>query len=139
MNTTAEEEIGGWYLDNGATHHMTGCRELFTDLDGDMCSSVWFGDVSKVAIQGVCSIVFEGKNGEQWVLDGIFYILVLQSSILSLGRLDKDGLEVKIKDGMLRIWDQHGRLMLKVLRSPNFLYIHHFNTAKPRRPAQAGG
>jgi hypothetical protein len=29
---------------------MTGRRELFTDLDGDMRSSVQFGDVSKVAI-----------------------------------------------------------------------------------------
>ena len=63
----------------------------------------------------------------------------LQSSILSLRQLAKDGLEVKIKDGVLRVWDQRGQLMLKVLRSPNFLYIHHFNAAKPRHPAQAGG
>ena len=27
--------------------------------------------------------------------------------------------------------------MIKVLRSPNFLYTHHFNAAKPRRPDQA--
>jgi hypothetical protein len=81
---------------------MTGCRELFTDLDGDVRGSVRFGDASKVAIQGVDSIAFENKNGEQLVLDGVFYIPALQSSILSLGRLDKDGLELKINDGVLR-------------------------------------
>ena len=61
-----------------------------------------------MAIQGIGSIAFEGKNSEECVLDGVFYIPVLQSSILSLGWLDKDGLEVKISDGMLRIWDQRG-------------------------------
>jgi len=139
LNTSAEEEIDGWYLDSGTTHHMTGRREFFTNLDGDVCGSVQFGDASKVAFQGINSIVFEGKNGEQWVLHGVFYIPALQSSIMSLRWLDKDGSEVRIKDGVLRIWDQRGRLMIKVLRIPNFLYIHHFNAAKPRRPTQAGG
>jgi len=105
LNTAVEEEIDEWYLDGGATHHMIGRRELFTDLDGDMRSSMRFGDVSKVDIQGVSSIAFEGKNGEQWVLHGVFYIPALKNSIMSLGRLDKDGSEVRIKDGMLRIWD----------------------------------
>jgi hypothetical protein len=31
--------------------------------------------------------VFEGKNGEQWVLDGIFYIMAIQSSILNMPSL----------------------------------------------------
>jgi len=105
LNTAVEEEIDEWYLDGGATHHMIGCRELFTDLDGDMRSSMRFGDVSKVDIQGVSSVAFEGKNGEQWVLHGVFYIPALKNSIMSLGRLDKDGSEVRIKDGMPRIWD----------------------------------
>ena len=26
------EKMDGWYLDSGATHHMTGCRELFTKV-----------------------------------------------------------------------------------------------------------
>ena len=58
---------------------------------------------------------------------------------MRLGQLDKDGSEVRIRDGVSRVWDQRGRLMIKVLRSPNFLYTHHFNTAKLRNPDQAEG
>jgi len=54
LNVTADEEaIDGWYLDSGATHHMTGRRELFANIDGDVRGSVRFGDASKVDIQGV--------------------------------------------------------------------------------------
>ena len=29
------------------------------------------------------------------------------------------------------MWDERGRLMIKVQRSPNHLYIHHFVAAEP--------
>jgi len=44
---------------------MTGHRELFANIDGDVRGSVQFGDASKVDIQDVGSIAFEGKNGEK--------------------------------------------------------------------------
>ena len=118
LNTVVEEDIDEWYLDSGATHHMTGRRELFTDLDGDVSGSVRFGDASRVDIQGVGTIAFEGKNGERWLLHGIFYIPVLKNSIMRLGRLDKDGSEVRIRDGVLRVWDQRRRLRTSPDQSP---------------------
>jgi hypothetical protein len=42
---------------------MTGRRELFSDLDTTVHGSVQFGDMSKVKIQGVGSIMFQAKNG----------------------------------------------------------------------------
>ena len=47
--TGGGEKLDGWYLDTGATHHMTGRRELFTDLDTSSRGTVRFGDESKVA------------------------------------------------------------------------------------------
>jgi hypothetical protein len=29
---TNDDKIDGWYLDTGATHHMTGRREFFSNL-----------------------------------------------------------------------------------------------------------
>jgi hypothetical protein len=65
---SGEDKLDGWYLDSGATHHMTGRRELFTNLDCRARGTVKFGDTSKVEIQGVGSIIFEGKTGEHRVL-----------------------------------------------------------------------
>ena len=50
-NGSDDDRIDGWYLDSGATHHMTGRRE-FSDLDTDVGGSVRFGDSSAVEIKG---------------------------------------------------------------------------------------
>ncbi|XP_066351202.1 uncharacterized protein [Miscanthus floridulus] len=40
------DKIDSWYLDTDATHHMTGRREFFSDLDSSVRGSVKFGDTS---------------------------------------------------------------------------------------------
>jgi hypothetical protein len=124
LNTgTGDDKLDGWYLDTGTTHHMTGRRELFIDLDTLARGTVRFGDESKVEIYGIGSIIFEAKTGEHRVLHGIYYIQTLRNSIMSLGQLDEGGSKVEIEDGMLRIWDQRKRLLVKVCHSTNRLYI----------------
>ena len=41
---------GNWYLDNGASNHMTGDREKFQELDEAVTGKVRFGDGSTVQI-----------------------------------------------------------------------------------------
>lgn len=53
-----------WYLDNGASNHMTGDRSKFNHLDEKIAGKVRFGDGSTVNIEGRGSIVFKCKNGE---------------------------------------------------------------------------
>jgi hypothetical protein len=38
-----DDKIDSWYLDTGATHHMTGWREFFFDLDSSVKGSVKLG------------------------------------------------------------------------------------------------
>jgi transposase InsO family protein len=131
LNTgTGDNKLDGWYLDIDATHHMMGRRELFTDLDISARGTVRFGDESKVEIHGIGSIIFEAKTGEDRVLHGVYYIPALRNLIMSLGQLDEGGLKVEIEDGVLRICDRRKRLLVKVRRSANRLYILHLNAAK---------
>lgn len=39
-----------WYLDSGASNHMTGSKASFSKLDDDVTGTVKFGDGSRVAI-----------------------------------------------------------------------------------------
>ena len=41
-----------WYLDNGASNHMTGNLCLFTKLDERVTGKVRFGDDSRIYIKG---------------------------------------------------------------------------------------
>ena len=117
---------------------MTGRRELFTDLDCNVRGSVKFGDASKVEIQSIESIVFEGKTGEHRGLHGVYYIPALRNSIMSLGQLDEGASKVEIDKGVLRIWDRRGRLLVKVRCGPNRIYVLQLETARPLYLAAPG-
>jgi hypothetical protein len=47
---SSNDKPDGWYLNTDATHHMTGRREFFTELDSDVRGSVKFGDASGMEI-----------------------------------------------------------------------------------------
>ena len=90
-----------WYLDSGASNHMTGSKASFSELDDDVTGTVKFGDISRVAIQGRGTIIFRCQNREHRALTDVYYIPQLRSSIISIGQLDERGSEVLIKGGVL--------------------------------------
>ena len=118
----SKKEEGIWYLDNGASNHMTGERSYFSELNEKIKGKVKFGDGSCVSINGKGSILFEAKTGEQKLLRDIYFIPELKSNILSLRQATEQGCEVRMKDDYLTLQDPNGRLLVKVPRSPNRLY-----------------
>jgi hypothetical protein len=87
---SSNDKTDGWCLDTGATHHMTGRWEFFTELDYDVQGSIKFGDASGVEIKGVGSVIFIAESGEHKLLIGVHYIPALRNSIISLGRSHED-------------------------------------------------
>ena len=59
---TDKKEDGVWYLDNGASNHMTGERSYFSEINENIKGKVKFGDGSFVDISGKGSILFETKT-----------------------------------------------------------------------------
>ncbi|KAD4584276.1 hypothetical protein E3N88_21877 [Mikania micrantha] len=111
-----------WYLDNGASNHMTGNKEYLCELDEKTARKVKFGDGSAVEIKGKGSVLFQGRQGDQRLVTNVYYIPALCNNILSLGQFDEGGCKVVIKDGTLWLFEKTGAVLLKVARSQNRLY-----------------
>nr|GEU70482.1 hypothetical protein [Tanacetum cinerariifolium] len=112
----ATNESHVWYLDIGASNHMTGDKYKFKNLNEMVQGYMKFGNEIKVRIKGKGSIVFQCKNGEQQKLDEVYYIPDLCSNIISLGQLAVGGDEIKIKDPFLWVYNGTGKLLMKVHR-----------------------
>lgn len=128
---SSDEKIEGWFLDTRATHHMTDREEYFSDLDRGVQGSVKFRDSSAVKICSIGTAVFLAKTGEHKVLHGGYYIPALRNNIISLGQLDRSGARVVIDDGLLRIWDRQRRLVAKMARGRNQLYVLQMEVTRP--------
>lgn len=115
-------ETNIWYLDNGASSHMTGYKSKFMELNEQVRGLVSFGDGSTVRIEGKGSVVFESKNGETRVLDDVYYIPTHRNNIISLGQMSEQGNKIVIKGNLLWVYDKEDMLLMKVKRSPNRLY-----------------
>jgi hypothetical protein len=114
---------------------MTGDKEKFRELDEGVTGKVKFGDGSTVQIMGLGSVVFSCKNGDQWLLQEVYYIPRLCSNIISLGQLTEVGHKVIMDAEHLRVYDNSpARLLMKVRRTPNRLYKIELHQATPVCP-----
>jgi hypothetical protein len=119
LGPTEENDHSRWVLDTGATNHTTRSRDIFAELDSKICGTVKFGDDS---IEGRGIIILTCKDGGHRTLTGVYFILRLKASIMSLEQLDETGCRINIDRGMLRIYDEHGHLLTKVPRKASRLY-----------------
>lgn len=121
-NDSKQQENKVWYLDNGASNHMTGHRAKFVELDETVGGQVKFGDGSMVSIKGKGFINITCKNGERRTLNEVYFIPTLRSNIISLGQLSEEGNKVILDGEYLWVYNLYGKLLIKVKRASNRLY-----------------
>lgn len=111
-----------WYLDKGASNHMTGNLEYFSSLDRRVTRKVRFGDDSRIDVRGKGSILFISKDGKKKILADVYFIPDLRSNIISLRQATESGCDIRMKDDYLTLYDRDGNLMVRSTRSKNRLY-----------------
>nr|GEV59768.1 zinc finger, CCHC-type [Tanacetum cinerariifolium] len=111
-----------WYLDNGASNHMTGVREHIKELNEKVSGKVRFRDGLYIKIKGKDSILIECDDEKQRIISHVHYISDLKSNLLSLGQFTKIGCKVVMEDDELRLYDMDNKIFMKVTRQRNRQY-----------------
>ena len=66
--------------------------------------------------------MFDYGNGDQKLLNEVYYIPRLKKNIISLGQLTEDGNRVDMDGDILRVFDNSNTLLFKIKRTRNRLY-----------------
>jgi len=74
LGCVGDEQEQRWYLDSGASNHMTSSKAAFFELDDNVTGIVNFGDGLGVAIRGCGTIIFRCQNDEHHALTDVYYI-----------------------------------------------------------------
>ncbi|KAL8153796.1 hypothetical protein V2J09_011556 [Rumex salicifolius] len=78
---TAGDTDQVWYLDNGASNHMTKNLSYFVSIDRSISGKVRFGDDSRIDIKGKGTIALLNTDDKKKFLKDVYYIPDLRSNI----------------------------------------------------------
>ena len=81
-----------WFLESGVSFHMTGDKDLFTDLDEkDIGVHIEMGDDGRYSAIGIGTISFERESGKPFILKEVMHVPGLKKNLISVAMLeDKD-------------------------------------------------
>jgi hypothetical protein len=89
-----------WYLDSDASFHMTGDKELFSDLEEkDLKMHIEMGDDGRYSETGIGTITFHRELGKPFQLKDVMHVPGLKKNLVSVAMLEDRGYDVVFNDG----------------------------------------
>jgi len=90
----------GWFLDSGASFHMTDDKSLFNTLEEkDLWILIAMGNDEKYSVSGVGMVVFQREHGSRITLTDFKYVLGLMKNLVSIAMLEDKGYDVVFSTG----------------------------------------
>jgi hypothetical protein len=89
-----------WYLDSGASFHMTGDKEFFSDLEErDLKIHIEMGDDGRYSATGIGTITFQRDSGKPFQLKNVMHVPSLKKNLVSVAMLEDRGYDVVFSGG----------------------------------------
>ena len=120
-----EDHSTAWYLDSGASNHVTGNRKLLVDVKpAEQHRVVHTAGGQSLPVKGVGSVVIQLPNGEIKTIGNILYVPGLTKKLFSVGSITDRGLTVHFLPHACHVVDKNTRqVLIKGIRdSVNSLY-----------------
>jgi hypothetical protein len=88
-----------WYIDSGASSHMTGHKHYFNNLnERELGFEILLGDDYAYQPKGTGTVKFERESGKPLYLSNVLYVPGLKKNLVSVSALEDKGYEVSFKD-----------------------------------------
>ena len=89
-----------WFLESGASFHMTGDKDFFTNLDEkDLGVHIKMGDDGRYSATSISTISFERESGKPFVLKEVMHVPGLKKNLISVAMLEDKGYDVVFSEG----------------------------------------
>ncbi|XP_050920429.1 uncharacterized protein LOC127138066 [Lathyrus oleraceus] len=108
--------------DTGCSNHLSGNKELFSNLDQSFCSIVKLSDNSKLQVLGKGKISIRLKDGSLNYISDIFYVPSICQNLLSIEQLAEKGYDLNFNKRGCTINDVEICLIEKTSMSRNCLF-----------------
>eukprot|EP00253_Pinus_taeda_P014192 PITA_14192 len=90
----------GWFLDSGASFHMTGDKSLFSTLEEkDLNMRIEMGDDERYSVSGVGMVSFQREHGALITLIDVKYVPGLKKNLVSIAMLEDKGYDAVFSKG----------------------------------------
>ncbi|KAE8719078.1 hypothetical protein F3Y22_tig00109978pilonHSYRG00092 [Hibiscus syriacus] len=119
--TPSTSYSSSWPLDLTCSHHMTPTREWFFDFKELKGGIVYTTNNSPLDTLGIGSIRLRNQDGSIRTLTSVHYVPDLMRNLISVGTLESKGLEMRAKDGIMRIISG-ALVIMKGIRKRNNVY-----------------
>jgi hypothetical protein len=89
-----------WYLDSGTSFHMTGDKDIFSDLEErDLKMYIDMGDHGRYNVNSIATITFHRESGKPFQLKVVMHVPGLKKNLVSVTMLEDKGYDVVFSDG----------------------------------------
>ena len=106
---------------------MTGMKTFYQSIDESHKGVVRFSDGSSIRYEDKGEVHVECTNGERMIFENVLYIPKLKTNILSLGKINSQGCDIRLRDGFLTLHDGQGRLLTKTPKTRGNTYLLKLN------------
>ena len=89
-----------WYLDSGASFHMTGDKELFSSLEEkDLQMHIEMGDEGRYNATNIGTVTFQRQSSKAFLLEDVMHVPSLKKNLVSVAMLGNRGYKVVFSEG----------------------------------------
>ncbi|XP_076891115.1 uncharacterized protein LOC143542409 [Bidens hawaiensis] len=113
-----------WFLDSGASNHMTGSKESFISLDDNFKMMVRLGDKKALSVEGKGTVKIQNPNGSSRLLEDVYFAPQMGYNLLSVGQLMRKGYSLLFDDGKCAIKSKaFGLILMEVPVQNNNMFL----------------